>query len=102
VRVKSKETLDVFYGPDAQQVRAQLKKSRTDLVDWYEKLKSAAVEEQTASDATTEAMVLVLGGIGMVVGVAVAIFIVRSISREISKMVGLFWRSRIRIWRVKI
>ena len=86
---KSKEALDVFYGPDAQQARADLKKSTTDLVNWYDKLKDEAVAQQAAADAYTKNLVLILACAGLVVGVVVATLNVRSLTRAISKMVGL-------------
>jgi methyl-accepting chemotaxis protein len=86
---KTKEALDVFYGSDAQQARAGLKRSTTDLVAWYEKLKEEAVAQQTASDASTKTLVLMLALAGVVLGVVVAILMARSLARGISSMVAL-------------
>jgi methyl-accepting chemotaxis protein len=81
---KNKQALDLFYGSDTQQVRADLKTSTTDLVAWYEKLRSAAVDEQSASDASTKTLLLVLAIAGLIVGVVVAISITRSITVAIN------------------
>jgi len=77
---KTKEALSLFYGPDAQRARADLKSSTTDLVDWYEKLKTEAVDQQGASDASTKTLLLILASAGLIVGVVVAISITRSIT----------------------
>src|SRR6266536_3045573 len=77
---KTQEALDAFYGSDAQQTRADLRKSTTDLVDWYEKLKAEAVDRQAASDASTKTLILVLTCAGLIVGSVVAILTARSVT----------------------
>jgi len=86
---KTKEALDGFYGSDAQQVRTDLRKATADLADWYEKLKTEAVDQQTASDARTKTLILALVCVGLAVGVVVALLIARSIVGAISGMVAV-------------
>jgi methyl-accepting chemotaxis protein len=86
---KNKEALDKFYGSDAQQIRADLRRSTTDLVDWYEKLKSEAVAQQTASDTSTKTLILILTCAGLVVGFVVAFLIARSVTGGVLGMVTL-------------
>jgi len=86
---KTKEALDAFYGSDAQQTRADLRKSSTDLADWYEKLRTEAVDQQTAADASTKTLMLALVCVGLAVGVVIALLIARSIVGAISRMVAL-------------
>jgi len=88
-RGKTKEALEVFYGPDMQQVRANLKKSTTDLADWYERRKTEALDQQAASDASNKTLTLLLAGAGLVIGSLVTVLMVRSISGGISEIVGM-------------
>ncbi|MFZ3211833.1 MAG: methyl-accepting chemotaxis protein, partial [Terriglobales bacterium] len=82
----AKEALDVFYGPDAQQARADLKRSTTDLVDWYEKVKTEAVDQQAASDAHTKTSMLTLVCVGLAVGVVIAILIGRNVASGLARV----------------
>ena len=84
-----KEALDIFYGAEGQRARAELKKSTTELADWYEKLKTEAVGQQAASDAHTKTVMLILTCLGLVVGAVVAVLIARSVVAAISRMVAL-------------
>ncbi len=86
---QSKDALDVFYGSGAQQARAELKQSTTDLIDWYAKLRTEAVNQQVASDANTKILLLVLVGVGLIIGIVIAVLIARSISSGISAMVAM-------------
>jgi methyl-accepting chemotaxis protein len=86
---KMTAALDVFYGPDAQQARGDLKKGTTDLVAWYEKLKTDAEDRQAASDSDTKALMLSLAGVGLLIGIVVATLVVRSITGAIARMLAV-------------
>lgn len=86
---KSQEALDVFYGSGAQKARSDLKKSTSDLIDWYAKLTAEAIAQQASSDASTKMLLLSLTCAGLMVGILIAILIARSVSGGISSMVLL-------------
>jgi methyl-accepting chemotaxis protein len=86
---KMTAALDVFYGPDAQQARGDLKKGTTDLVAWYEKLKTDAEDRQAASDSDTKVLILSLAGVGLLIGIVVATLVVRSITGAIARMLAV-------------
>ena len=86
---KMTAALDVFYGPDAQQARGDLKKGTTDLVAWYEKLKTDAEDRQAASDSDTKVLMLSLAGVGLLIGIVVATLVVRSITGAIARMLAV-------------
>jgi methyl-accepting chemotaxis protein len=84
---KRQEALDIFYGSGAQQIRADLKKTTDDLVEFYEKNKAESVAQQAASDASTKMLILILSCAGFVVGIAVAVVITRSITTALATIV---------------
>jgi methyl-accepting chemotaxis protein len=86
---KTKEALDVFYGPGAQQARSNLQNVTAALVDWYDKLKSDADDQQAASDASNKVLFLILALVGAIVGVVVAVLFTRSITSAITEVVGV-------------
>jgi methyl-accepting chemotaxis protein len=86
---KTKEALRVFFGTDAQEARADLKKSTAALVDWYGKLSAESVDQQDANDARTKTLMLALAVVGLVIGVVIAILIARSITDAVSRMVAM-------------
>jgi methyl-accepting chemotaxis protein len=86
---KMTAALDAFYGPDAQQARGDLKKGTTDLVAWYEKLKTDAEDRQAASDSDTKVLILSLAGVGLLIGIVVATLVVRSITGAIARMLAV-------------
>src|ERR1019366_9528429 len=86
---KMTAALDVFYGPDAQQARGDLKKGTTDLVAWYEKLKTDAEDRQAASDSDTKVLMLSLAGVGLLIGIVVATLVGRSITGAIARMLAV-------------
>ena len=60
----AKEAIDVLYGSDAEQARADLKKSTTDLVDWYREAQNRGGCYHTTSDAHTKTLMLTLVCVG--------------------------------------
>ena len=86
---KHQEAVSLFYGPEAQQLRGKLKRTTMELVDWYEKLKTSAVEEQAASDAHTKVLMLVLTCLGLLVGSTVSVVMTRSFTGAISRMLAV-------------
>jgi methyl-accepting chemotaxis protein len=86
---KHRAALSLFYGSEAQQARSNLKESTTELVDWYEKLKATAVEEQARSDASTKILMLILTCVGLAVGSIVSVIMAGSVTGRISRMLAL-------------
>jgi methyl-accepting chemotaxis protein len=83
------KALEIFYGPAAQQARADLKKSTVELVDWYGKLTADAQAEQIASTKQASLMILLLSLAGLGVGIAVALIVVRSLLHSIAPIVEI-------------
>ena len=79
--------LELFYGAQAQQTRADLKKSTEDLVQWYGKLATDAEAEQVASSRTTSILILVVSIVGVLCGVTVAVFLIRTVVASITPIV---------------
>ena len=78
---------DAFYGPAAQQTRAELKKSTADLVAWYSNLANTAEAEQVASSKRASLLILIFAGVGLLVGSTLAVVIVRSLIASITPIV---------------
>lgn len=83
------KALELFYGAGAQQARTDLKKSTSGLVDWYGKLAIDAEVEQVAAGNEAKLLIAVFTCIGLVVGIAVAVFVVRSLIASIMPILSI-------------
>jgi len=81
--------LDAFYGSAAQQTRTDLKKNTSALVDWYGGLAQQAEAEQLESSSKTSLFILTFSAIGLVVGITLAVVIVRSLIASIVPIVSV-------------
>jgi methyl-accepting chemotaxis protein len=81
--------LAAFYAPEAQQIRADLKKSTAGLVDWYGGLAQKAEAEQLESSRKASIFILIFSAIGLVVGISLAGVIVRSLIASIAPIVSV-------------
>jgi len=86
---KAKEAVDLIFAPEADAKRNELLTSSAALVELIGKIKRTAQEEQQASEAKTKNLMLGLGCLGLLVGCATAVLIVRSITGPISRMVAV-------------
>ena len=76
--------LEIYYGPPAQKVTAELKQSSDDLVGWFGKQATESGAEQVAQSSRSIPLILIFSGLGLAVGVTVASLLARSIISSIS------------------
>lgn len=83
------DALELFYGPSAQQARADLRKSTADLVAWYAKLAAEAEAEQIASSNRAVLTIGIFSGVGLLSGLGVGIFARRAanVSHAVSPII---------------
>jgi methyl-accepting chemotaxis protein len=86
---KTKEAVRLIFSPAAQSGRDELRNDTTKVVQLAQELKKAAQNEQSASAAKTKSLMLLLAGLGLLIGLAVAILMARSITLAIARMVDL-------------
>jgi methyl-accepting chemotaxis protein len=89
---KTKEALALFYGPEAQQKRADLKKSTTGLVDLCFKSMQTVSSQQSSANATEKMMVMILVVVSLILGAGVAFFVTRTITAAIKSIVEVLER----------
>jgi methyl-accepting chemotaxis protein len=80
-------TMEQFYGAGAQQVRADLKKSMGDLVEWYGGLAAKAQAEQITTTERASTSILAISLIGLCIGIGVAVLVIRSLIGSILPIV---------------
>ena len=83
------KSIELFYGSSAQQVRTKLKTSTNALVDWYGKLAADAQAQQIAETRQASVVMLGLALVGLVVGVLVALVVIRSLIASIKPIVAI-------------
>ncbi|HYA24166.1 MAG TPA: methyl-accepting chemotaxis protein, partial [Terriglobales bacterium] len=85
----SKEAAALLFSPETNSLRDQMNQRISDFVDAASKLKQAASEEQAA--ATSRAVILVLGltVLGVIIGLVLAVTIVRNITGRVAQMVAM-------------
>jgi methyl-accepting chemotaxis protein len=86
---KTKEAVDLLFAEHAAQTRAAAEKSVDDLIGMINKLQEAAQAEHERIEASTLRLVEILAIAGLLVGLGVAVVIVRSITGAISRMVAM-------------
>jgi len=83
---KTKEATEALFAERATQVRGEAEKSVDELIELIEALKVAAEKEHEQVEASTIRIVVGLGIAGFLIGLGVAVLIVRSITGSISRM----------------
>jgi methyl-accepting chemotaxis protein len=83
---KSREAEDLAFDPKTDEIRKGLRKAIADLVALQDRLKEAAVKEQAAAESHVRSVVILLALAGVVIGLLVAIFVVRSLTSSIALM----------------
>jgi len=81
--------IDIFYGSATKQVRADLKKSTDDLIDWYTNLADKAEKEQVAANKAAVSVIPVMTALGFVIGIGIAVFVIRSLVASIRPIVSV-------------
>lgn len=86
---KIKDAADVAFSPHTAEVRADIRKALTDLIELEDSLLQDALKQEEEIKSSTGTMIGLLSLIGVIVGIAIAIMTTRSISAGISRMVAL-------------
>ena len=86
---KTKEAEELAFSPQTGEVRTRLRKQVSDLVDLENKIKEDTLKEQTGVESRVRFIVVALALAGMGIGLFVAVFLTRSISKAIARMLGL-------------
>jgi methyl-accepting chemotaxis protein len=86
---KVKEAEDLAFDPKTNEIRNQLRKAIADMVALEDKLKEEVVKEQTATESRVRSVVIILALAGVMIGLLVAIFLTRSITSAIVRMLAL-------------
>jgi methyl-accepting chemotaxis protein len=86
---KQKEALAVTSEPRSESMRAELGKTAVSFLEQVKKLKEAANAEEAATGKRTTLLVSILAILGIIVGLSVAVVIVRSITGSVGRMVDL-------------
>jgi len=79
--------IDLFYGSTTKQVRADLKKSAEELADWYNGLAAGAGTEELAGGKRDSVSILILSFAGLIVGVSLSVWVIRSLVASINPIV---------------
>ncbi len=86
---KTKEATDLLFTDHATQVRTDAEKAIDELQDLIDKLQEAATTEHEQVEASTVRLLIMLSIGGLVVGLGVAVLIVRSITGALASMLSL-------------
>ncbi len=86
---KKDEAFKAIFNDHTSQVRADLEKSIDDLIALIQKLQDTAQTEHEQIEVSTVRLVVILACAGLLIGLAVAMLIVRSITGAISRMLGM-------------
>jgi methyl-accepting chemotaxis protein len=86
---KTQEAEELVFSPQTGEVRNRLRKEVADLVALENKIKEDILKEQAGVESRVRLMVVALALVGMVIGLAVAVFMTRSISTAIARMLGM-------------
>ncbi|MGA8153952.1 MAG: methyl-accepting chemotaxis protein [Terriglobales bacterium] len=86
---QTKEAVSLAFSPETKQVETELSASIDDFLTLSDKLQGKALEEQNAIVASSKTMALILALAAFVVGIVVAVFLTRSITSAVSRMLTM-------------
>lgn len=86
---ETKRAVDLIFSSKVSAKREELRKNMEVIVERTDKLKKTALDQQNASEAGSKILTLSLACAGVIIGLFVAILIVRSITGGISRMVTM-------------
>ena len=86
---KTKEAADALFAEHAAQIRVGVQKDIDDLQAQIDGLQAAALKAHEEVEASTIRLLLILAIVGVIVGLGVAVLIVRSITAAIEGMVTM-------------
>jgi methyl-accepting chemotaxis protein len=86
---RHQQAIALTISPQSESVRAELGKTVADLVDFENGLRVSAREQEAAAESHATSLILSLATLGVLVGVLVATFIIRSVTAGINGMVAM-------------
>ena len=86
---KAKDASELAFSPRTAEVRSELRKSVAGLLELEEKLKLEAEAKQHAIESQVRLLVVSLSAAGILIGVLMAVFIVRSIAKTMRVMLSV-------------
>jgi len=86
---QTKEAVTLAFSPQTVEVKKELSSSLEEMGILSDKLKDKALEEQNALVASSKMMAMVLIAVAMLMGAGVAVFLTRSITGAISRMLSM-------------
>jgi CHASE3 domain sensor protein len=86
---KIKEATDLLFSGHATQVRVEAEKTIDDLIGQEDQLRATAETNHEQVEASTVRLMVILAAAGIFIGVGIAVLIVRSIHRSISRMLSV-------------
>jgi len=86
---KKKEAIDLLFGPRLTAMRAAVDKNVADFVSLQERKKSEARNAQAAAQSSTTVLAMAMTFAGIVIGLVTALFITRSLTGAIARMVAV-------------
>jgi methyl-accepting chemotaxis protein len=86
---QTKEAVALAFSPQTQETQKELSTAISDFQTLSGKLQDKALEEQNAIVASTKTTSLILAAVAMILGVVVALFLTRSITSAISRMLSI-------------
>ncbi len=84
---KPQESVDLIFSPEVSTKRNAMHDAMVALSTSMDSLKKTAADEQNASENRTESLMFTLSIAGLVIGLAVAVLVIRSITGAMSRMV---------------
>jgi methyl-accepting chemotaxis protein len=85
----TKEAEALMFSPQMNETRTQLRKAVADIVALENKLKEESLKEQAGTESRIRLMVIVISLTALAIGLAVAIFITRTLIAAVARMVTL-------------
>jgi len=85
----AQEALDLLFSPETNRKRNELRENIHAMVELIDRLKKAAEEEQSISEARTKNVMLGLACAGVLISIGVTFVIVRSIAVATSRMLAI-------------
>jgi methyl-accepting chemotaxis protein len=86
---KTADAVALVSAPEAGKLRAEIRKDAAEVIEIEDKVKKEATDKRASNEATAKTLVLSLLLVGAVLGFSVSLFITRSITGAISKMVNM-------------
>jgi methyl-accepting chemotaxis protein len=83
------KAVDLIFSPEVTTKRSDLRKNLQVVVELTDKIKKAATEKAESSDASSKTLMVVLACVGLTLGLVVAIFIARSITSAMARMLTM-------------